>query len=483
MAGPFVINPVNRNNDYSHSWLKTDGMDQQQLAASLGLGNFTYQQEDPTGTFKTYSMEVDPAKMAEQRKALADYISSERDRLAKMAQEQGANFNVSNTKDYFNDLNGILATYDDQIAKYNAKQQQHADAVNQALGIQLQPQQTAQPASTSTGVLASDANKKATTTTAAPASSSSSTSSATTTTDGGPYSTMTPIQFAQFAPSQVLGKPVLDERLAYKDGQATRQYQYENGNPYNMTNNPYFNNGSDPTHSSWSGLNMGLDHPLNMFQQMTLARIMGKGLQDMNAFNAAQTQHNIQDTVNDPRMWQATKQLLEQGVPLQEAQYAAMSQLLDHKGQYGALNMVAPQYAEQAAQRQGNQGALAGMFGMDYEAQPNLFGINSPITSIHTNGDTTAVQLGNARYNIANDQVPHFMRQIAALPNGPQVLRTLLATNNGMSLQDKLAYLAAQAQYKMEQDNNRSENRKAEISHKADVKESKNSNVVGSSSF
>ncbi len=254
---------------------------------------------------------------------------------------------------------------------------------------------------------------------------------------GGGYSTMTPIQFAQLAPHQVPGEAVHDDRFAYRSGQTTRKYYFDNGQPVSYTNNPHFNNGSDPNYSSWSGMNIGMNTPLSVAQQTVMARMLGQNQKNMAAFRSAQAQSAIQEAMNDPRAWQATKQLLEQGVPMQEAQYAAISQVLDNNGQMGALQLVAPQYAEQAAQRQGNQGALAGMFGMDYEAQPNLYGVTSPIASIQTNGDTTAVQLGNARYNIPTNQMPQFMQQIAALPNGPQLLSAMAKNSSGLTVEQR----------------------------------------------
>ena len=306
---------------------------------------------------------------------------------------------------------------------------------------------------------------------------------------GGGYSTMTPIQYAQLAPHQVPAESVYDDRLAYQNGQTTRRYYFDNGQPVNFTNNPHFNNGSDPNYSSWSGLNMGANTPLSLAQQTVMARMLGQNQKNMAGFRSAQAQSAIQEAMNDPRTWQATKQLLEQGVPMQEAQYAAISQVLDNNGQMGALQMVVPQYAEQAAQRQGNQGALAGMFGMDYEAQPNLYGVTSPIASIQTNGDTTAIQLGNARYNIPTDQMPMFMQQIAALPNGPQLLSAMTKGGQGLTYEERRALkeydqanrekTEAQRQAVREEQQKRSQ----EFKKEQNEAKNKNANVVGSTRF
>lgn len=311
-------------------------------------------------------------------------------------------------------------------------------------------------------------------------------------TDGsvaGGYSTMTPIQFAQLAPHQVPGEAVHDDRFAYRNGQTTRKYYFDNGQPVSYTNNPHFNNGSDPNYSSWSGMNIGMNTPLSVAQQTVMARMLGQNQKNMAAFRSAQAQSAIQEAMNDPRAWQATKQLLEQGVPMQEAQYAAISQVLDNNGQMGALQLVAPQYAEQAAQRQGNQGALAGMFGMDYEAQPNLYGVTSPIASIQTNGDTTAIQLGNARYNIPTNQMPQFMQQIAALPNGPQLLSAMTKGGQGLTYEERRALkeydqanrekTEAQRQAGREELQKRSQDFKKEQNEA----KNKNTNVVGSTRF
>lgn len=306
---------------------------------------------------------------------------------------------------------------------------------------------------------------------------------------GGGYSTMTPIQFAQLAPHQVPAESVYDDRLAYQNGQTTRRYYFDNGQPVNFTNNPHFNNGSDPNYSSWSGLNMGANTPLSLAQQTVMARMLGQNQKNMAGFRSAQAQSAIQEAMNDPRTWQATKQLLEQGVPMQEAQYAAISQVLDNNGQLGALQMVVPQYAEQAAQRQGNQGALAGLFGMDYEAQPNLYGVTSPIASIHTNGDTTAIQLGNARYNIPTDQMPMFMQQIAALPNGPQLLSALQKGGRGLTYEERVALKeldqANREKSESQRQAGREELQKKSQAFKEKQNEAKNksSNVVGSTRF
>lgn len=311
-------------------------------------------------------------------------------------------------------------------------------------------------------------------------------------TDGsvaGGYSTMTPIQFAQFAPHQVPGDATYDDRLAYRNGQTTRRYYFDNGQPVNYTNNPHFNNGSDPNYSSWSGMNIGMNTPLSVAQQTVMARMLGQNQKNMAAFRSAQAQSAIQEAMNDPRAWQATKQLLEQGVPMQEAQYAAISQVLDNNGQMGALQLVAPQYAEQAAQRQGNQGALAGMFGMDYEAQPNLYGVTSPIASIQTNGDTTAIQLGNARYNIPTNQMPQFMQQIAALPNGPQLLSTMAKNSSGLTVEQRERLREIDQQNKKELEEIRQKGREELQKKSQDFKEkqneakNKNTNVVGSTRF
>lgn len=311
-------------------------------------------------------------------------------------------------------------------------------------------------------------------------------------TDGsvaGGYSTMTPIQFAQLAPHQVPAESVYDDRLAYQNGQTTRRYYFDNGQPVNFTNNPHFNNGSDPNYSSWSGLNMGANTPLSLAQQTVMARMLGQNQKNMAGFRSAQAQSAIQEAMNDPRTWQATKQLLEQGVPMQEAQYAAISQVLDNNGQMGALQMVVPQYAEQAAQRQGNQGALAGMFGMDYEAQPNLYGVTSPIASIQTNGDTTAIQLGNARYNIPTDQMPMFMQQIAALPNGPQLLSAMAKNSSGLTVEQRERLREIDQQNKKELEEIRQRGREELQKKSQDFKEKQNeaknksSNVVGSTRF
>lgn len=311
-------------------------------------------------------------------------------------------------------------------------------------------------------------------------------------TDGsvaGGYSTMTPIQFAQLAPHQVPGEAVHDDRFAYRNGQTTRKYYFDNGQPVSYTNNPHFNNGTDPNYSSWSGMNIGMNTPLSVAQQTVMARMLGQNQKNMAAFRSAQAQSAIQEAMNDPRAWQATKQLLEQGVPMQEAQYAAISQVLDNNGQMGALQLVAPQYAEQAAQRQGNQGALAGMFGMDYEAQPNLYGATSPIASIKTNGDTTAIQLGNARYNIPTNQMPQFMQQIAALPNGPQLLSAMTKGGQGLTYEERRALkeydqanrekTEAQRQAGREELQKRSQDFKKEQNEA----KNKNTNVVGSTRF
>nr|DAO00349.1 MAG TPA: hypothetical protein [Caudoviricetes sp.] len=306
---------------------------------------------------------------------------------------------------------------------------------------------------------------------------------------GGGYSTMTPIQFAQLAPHQVPAESVYDDRLAYQNGQTTRRYYFDNGQPVNFTNNPHFNNGSDPNYSSWSGLNMGANTPLSLAQQTVMARMLGQNQKNMAGFRSAQAQSAIQEAMNDPRTWQATKQLLEQGVPMQEAQYAAISQVLDNNGQMGALQMVVPQYAEQAAQRQGNQGALAGMFGMDYEAQPNLYGVTSPIASIQTNGDTTAIQLGNARYNIPTDQMPMFMQQIAALPNGPQLLSAMTKGGHGLTYEERRALKeydqANREKSEAQRQAGREELQKRSQDFKKEQAEAKNksSNVVGSTRF
>lgn len=311
-------------------------------------------------------------------------------------------------------------------------------------------------------------------------------------TDGsvsGGYSTMTPIQFAQLAPHQVPGDATYDDRLAYRNGQTTRRYYFDNGQPVNYTNNPHFNNGSDPNYSSWSGMNIGMNTPLSVAQQTVMARMLGQNQKNMAAFRSAQAQSAIQEAMNDPRTWQATKQLLEQGVPMQEAQYAAISQVLDNNGQLGALQMVVPQYAEQAAQRQGNQGALAGMFGMDYEAQPNLYGVTSPIASIQTNGDTTAIQLGNARYNIPTDQMPMFMQQIAALPNGPQLLSAMAKNSSGLTMEQREKLRAIDQQNKKELEEIRQKGRTDLQKKSQDFKKeqneakNKNANVVGSTRF
>ena len=311
-------------------------------------------------------------------------------------------------------------------------------------------------------------------------------------TDGyvsGGYSTMTPIQFAQLAPHQVPGEAVHDDRFAYRNGQTTRKYYFGNGQPVSYTNNPHFNNGTDPNYSSWSGMNIGMNTPLSVAQQTVMARMLGQNQKNMAAFRSAQAQSAIQEAMNDPRAWQATKQLLEQGVPMQEAQYAAISQVLDNNGQMGALQLVAPQYAEQAAQRQGNQGALAGMFGMDYEAQPNLYGVTSPIASIQTNGDTTAIQLGNARYNIPTDQMPMFMQQIAALPNGPQLLSAMAKNSSGLTMEqrEKLREIDQQNKKELEEirQKGRTDLQKKSQDFKKEQNEAKNknANVVGSTRF
>lgn len=305
----------------------------------------------------------------------------------------------------------------------------------------------------------------------------------------GLYSTMTPIQFAQLAPHQVPGEAVHDDRFAYRNGQTTRKYYFDNGQPVSYTNNPHFNNGTDPNYSSWSGMNIGMNTPLSVAQQTVMARMLGQNQKNMAAFRSAQAQSAIQEAMNDPRAWQATKQLLEQGVPMQEAQYAAISQVLDNNGQMGALQLVAPQYAEQAAQRQGNQGALAGMFGMDYEAQPNLYGVTSPIASIQTNGDTTAIQLGNARYNIPTDQMPMFMRQIAALPNGPQLLSAMAKNSSGLTMEqrEKLREIDQQNKKELEEirQKGRTDLQKKSQDFKKEQNEAKNknANVVGSTRF
>lgn len=310
-----------------------------------------------------------------------------------------------------------------------------------------------------------------------------------TTTDVGGYSTMTPIQYAQLAPHQVPAESVYDDRLAYQNGQTTRRYYFDNGQPVNFTNNPHFNNGSDPNYSSWSGLNMGANTPLSLAQQTVLARMLGQNQKNMAGFRSAQAQSAIQEAMNDPRTWKATKQLLEQGVPMQEAQYAAISQVLDNNGQMGALQMVVPQYAEQAAQRQGNQGALAGMFGMDYEAQPNLYGVTSPIASIQTNGDTTAIQLGNARYNIPTDQMPMFMQQISALPNGPQLLSALQKGGRGLTYEERVALKELDQANREKSESQRQAGREELQKKSQDFKEKQNeaknksSNVVGSTRF
>lgn len=306
---------------------------------------------------------------------------------------------------------------------------------------------------------------------------------------GGGYSTMTPIQFAQLAPHQVPAESVYDDRLAYQNGQTTRRYYFDNGQPVNFTNNPHFNNGSDPNYSSWSGLNMGANTPLSLAQQTVMARMLGQNQKNMAGFRSAQAQSAIQEAMNDPRTWQATKQLLEQGVPMQEAQYAAISQVLDNNGQMGALQMVVPQYAEQAAQRQGNQGALAGLFGMDYESQPNLYGVTSPIASIQTNGDTTAIQLGNARYNIPTDQMPMFMQQIAALPNGPQLLSAMAKNSSGLTMEQREKLREIDQRNKKELEEIRQKGREELQKKGQDFKEkqneakNKNANVVGSTRF
>lgn len=311
-------------------------------------------------------------------------------------------------------------------------------------------------------------------------------------TDGsvaGGYSTMTPIQFAQLAPHQVPGDATYDDRLAYRNGQTTRRYYFDNGQPVNYTNNPHFNNGTDPNYSSWSGMNIGMNTPLSVAQQTVMARMLGQNQKNMAAFRSAQAQSAIQEAMNDPRAWQATKQLLEQGVPMQEAQYAAISQVLDNNGQMGALQLVAPQYAEQAAQRQGNQGALAGMFGMDYEAQPNLYGVTSPIASIQTNGDTTAIQVGNARYNIPTNQMPQFMQQIAALPNGPQLLSAMAKNSSGLTVEQRERLREIDQQNKKELEEIRQKGREELQKKSQDFKEkqneakNKNANVVGSTRF
>lgn len=311
-------------------------------------------------------------------------------------------------------------------------------------------------------------------------------------TDGtvsGSYSTMTPIQFAQLAPHQVPGEAVHDDRFAYRNGQTTRKYYFDNGQPVSYTNNPHFNNGTDPNYSSWSGMNIGMNTPLSVAQQTVMARMLGQNQKNMAAFRSAQAQSAIQEAMNDPRTWQATKQLLEQGVPMQEAQYAAISQVLDNNGQMGALQLVAPQYAEQAAQRQGNQGALAGMFGMDYEAQPNLYGVTSPIASIQTNGDTTAIQLGNARYNIPTNQMPQFMQQIAALPNGPQLLSAMTKGGQGLTFEERKALKeldqANREKLESQRQTGREELQKKSQDFRKEQTEAKNknANVVGSTRF
>ena len=311
-------------------------------------------------------------------------------------------------------------------------------------------------------------------------------------TDGsvaGSYSTMTPIQFAQLAPHQVPGEAVHDDRFAYRNGQTTRKYYFDNGQPVSYTNNPHFNNGTDPNYSSWSGMNIGMNTPLSVAQQTVMARMLGQNQKNMAAFRSAQAQSAIQEAMNEPRAWQATKQLLEQGVPMQEAQYAAISQVLDNNGQMGALQLVAPQYAEQAAQRQGNQGALAGMFGMDYEAQPNLYGVTSPIASIQTNGDTTAIQLGNARYNIPTNQMPQFMQQIAALPNGPQLLSAMTKGGQGLTFEERKALKeldqANREKLESQRQTGREELQKKSQDFRKEQNEAKNknTNVVGSTRF
>ena len=311
-------------------------------------------------------------------------------------------------------------------------------------------------------------------------------------TDGtvsGGYSTMTPIQFAQLAPHQVPGEAVHDDRFAYRNGQTTRKYYFDNGQPVSYTNNPHFNNGTDPNYSSWSGMNIGMNTPLSVAQQTVMARMLGQNQKNMAAFRSAQAQSAIQEAMNDPRAWQATKQLLEQGVPMQEAQYAAISQVLDNNGQMGALQLVAPQYAEQATQRQGNQGALAGMFGMDYEAQPNLYGVTSPIASIQTNGDTTAIQLGNARYNIPTNQMPQFMQQIAALPNGPQLLSAMTKGGQGLTFEERKALKELDQANREKSESQRQTGREELQKRSQDFKEkqaeakNKNANVVGSTRF
>lgn len=306
-------------------------------------------------------------------------------------------------------------------------------------------------------------------------------------------STMQPISYYDVQPHQYNYANQRMTPLAYSNGQATREHTFANGQPLNFTNNPFFNNGSDPTHAAWAGLNSPLDAPLSMTQQAALAKILSGSYGNLARMRGLQAQSSIQEAVNNPMVWDMTKNYMSQGMTLDEARNAATTQMLEAQGHYGAMHQVLPEYKKAADERTAGLGMLAMTNGYNYDVQPYLYGIpNSGVTSYKMGNDGATLQLGSTQFDIPTADLPDFVSSMAATPYGQGILHKMMS---GQPLtQQERAWREAEKQRlikerQIEVANVKAAHKDAQITKSADESirasnakhdHKKNSNVAGS---
>lgn len=245
---------------------------------------------------------------------------------------------------------------------------------------------------------------------------------------------------------------------------------FSNGNRAQYTTNDFEGNGGDPTASSWIGANMNPNAAMSVALYNASVEDAARAQRNAAAAQQAANQNAINAAMNDPATYAAMVGAMRQGATPQEALYGALGTGLINNGQYGAfLPAVFPEYARAAQERMDTTAAMGLMGGYDVPSQSAAFGVQPNIGPVtySDDGSTVTAQYGNARFTYDVNQLRDFARMLSQTPNAPALLKAMEQSN---SIQDRAMLEILKHELRMNQDNNRSENRIEEAKAKENIK-------------
>lgn len=296
---------------------------------------------------------------------------------------------------------------------------------------------------------------------------------------GAPEKTVSPataqniVYSNQRAPAQQqTALPMEVYPLIYNDGSVPQDVGtvFSNGNRAQYTTNDFEGNGGDPTASSWIGANMNPNAAMSVALYNASIEDAARAQRNAAVAQQAANQNAINAAMNDPATYAAMVGAMRQGATPQEALYGALGTGLINNGQYGAfLPTVFPEYARAAQERMDTTAAMGLMGGYDVPSQSAAFGVQPNIGPVtySDDGSTVTAQYGNARFTYDVKQLRDFARMLSQTPNAPALLKAMEQSN---SIQDRAILEILKHELRMNQDNNRSENRIEEAKAKESIK-------------